>query len=147
MDVIDVKLSERAVKAIKKLSAKKNLANPVFRIKLIEEGCAGYKYHMEFDEKILDSDIVVDYADFKLAVDKYSYEHLKGLEIDYIENLMKPVNFIFNNPNVKKSCKCGSSYSFNWFYYVKILLALKANKPRSMRLWWYHQAEVVRCQS
>lgn len=113
MDVIDVKLSERAVKAIKKLALRKSLSNPIFRIKLIKEGCAGYKYYTEFDEKVLDSDIVIDYDGFKLAVDKYSYEHLKGLEVDYIENLMKPVNFIFNNPNVKKSCKCGSSYSFN----------------------------------
>lgn len=111
--VIDVKLSERAIKAIKKIAAKKNLSNPVFRIKLIEEGCAGYKYHIEFDENVLDSDIIVEYDGFKLAINKESYKHLKGLEVDYLENLMKPMNFIFNNPNVRKSCKCGSSYSFN----------------------------------
>lgn len=113
MEVIDVKLTERAIKAIKKLINKKNLQNPVFRIMLVKEGCAGYKYHTEFDESITDKDITIEYDDFILAIDKDSYVHLKGLEIDYIENLMKTNNFIFNNPNVKKSCKCGSSYSFN----------------------------------
>ncbi len=114
MNVIeDIALTDRAIKAIKKLATKKGLVNPIFRIKLVEEGCAGYKYVTEFDENLKESDIMINYEDFKLAIDKDSYSYLKGLEIDYIENLMKTNNFIFNNPNVRKSCKCGSSFSFN----------------------------------
>ncbi|GAB6077673.1 HesB/IscA family protein [Hydrogenobaculum acidophilum] len=110
--VLDFVLTDRAIKAIKKLALKKQLSNPVFRVSLIKEGCAGYKYHTEFDEATRENDIVIDYGDFKVAIDKDSYEHLKGTELDYIENLMKTNNFIFNNPNIKKTCKCGSSFNF-----------------------------------
>ncbi|AEF19076.1 MAG: HesB/IscA family protein [Hydrogenobaculum sp.] len=110
--MVEFTLTDRAIKAIKKLAAKKQLTNPVFRVSLIEEGCAGYKYYTEFDNAVKDSDIVIDYGDFKLAIDKYSYDYLKGTELDYIENLMKTNNFIFNNPNIKQSCKCGSSFNF-----------------------------------
>ena len=46
----------------------------------------------------------------KILVDSYSIDHLQGANVDYIESLMGS-GFKINNPNVKKSCSCGSSFS------------------------------------
>jgi iron-sulfur cluster assembly protein len=46
----------------------------------------------------------------KLLVDSYSVDHLQGANVDYIESLMGS-GFKINNPNVTKSCSCGSSFS------------------------------------
>jgi len=46
----------------------------------------------------------------KVLVDSMSIDHLNGANVDYIESLMGS-GFKINNPNVTKSCSCGSSFS------------------------------------
>jgi iron-sulfur cluster insertion protein len=46
----------------------------------------------------------------KLFVDPLSYQYLDGTEIDYVESL-QGAGFKFQNPNVKSTCGCGSSFS------------------------------------
>jgi iron-sulfur cluster assembly protein len=36
--------------------------------------------------------------------------HLNGTELDYKDELMQS-GFVFNNPNVKGTCGCGTSFS------------------------------------
>jgi iron-sulfur cluster assembly accessory protein len=36
--------------------------------------------------------------------------HVNGTELDYKDDLMKSA-FMFNNPNVKGTCGCGTSFS------------------------------------
>ena len=46
----------------------------------------------------------------KVVVDEMSLMYLVGTEIDYVEGL-QGAGFKFNNPNVKSTCGCGSSFS------------------------------------
>ena len=46
----------------------------------------------------------------KVAVDQMSSMYLDGVEIDYVETL-EGAGFKFNNPNVKSTCGCGSSFN------------------------------------
>jgi iron-sulfur cluster assembly protein len=46
----------------------------------------------------------------KVIVDPKSYLYLDGMELDYSGGL-NGKGFVFNNPNAKKSCGCGSSFS------------------------------------
>ena len=46
----------------------------------------------------------------RVAVDQMSSMYLDGIEIDYIETV-EGAGFKFNNPNVKSTCGCGSSFS------------------------------------
>ena len=46
----------------------------------------------------------------KLYVDPLSYQYLDNTEIDYVESL-HGAGFKFQNPNVKSTCGCGSSFS------------------------------------
>jgi iron-sulfur cluster assembly accessory protein len=45
-----------------------------------------------------------------LVVDQMSEMYLDGVQIDYIESL-EGAGFKFNNPNVKSTCGCGSSFT------------------------------------
>ena len=73
-------------------------------------GCSGLSYGMSFEQKVEEDDIVLEENGVKMLVDSYSQEYLKGANVDYIESLMG-AGFKINNPNVTKSCSCGSSFS------------------------------------
>ena len=45
----------------------------------------------------------------KLFVDKKSLLYLNGTVLDYDTNLVSK-GFVFNNPNAKSTCGCGSSF-------------------------------------
>ena len=73
-------------------------------------GCSGLSYGMSFEQKAEEDDLVLEENGIKMLVDSYSQEYLKGANVDYIESLMG-AGFKINNPNVTKSCSCGSSFS------------------------------------
>ena len=52
----------------------------------------------------------LEIAGVKVVVDEMSLMYLVGVEIDYVEGL-QGAGFKFNNPNVKSTCGCGSSFS------------------------------------
>jgi iron-sulfur cluster assembly accessory protein len=50
------------------------------------------------------------FGDLQLFIDQASLLHLDGVQVDYVETL-EGSGFKFNNPNVKSTCGCGSSFS------------------------------------
>ncbi len=46
----------------------------------------------------------------KVFVDAAALMYLKGVTVDYVETL-EGAGFKFENPNVKSTCGCGSSFS------------------------------------
>jgi iron-sulfur cluster assembly protein len=73
-------------------------------------GCSGLSYGMGLAKEPEEDDIVIENNGVKLLIDSYSMNHLEGASVDYIESLLGS-GFKINNPNVKKSCSCGSSFS------------------------------------
>ena len=73
-------------------------------------GCSGLSYGMSFEKAKEEDDILIEENGVKILVDSYSKDYLKGANVDYIESLMG-AGFKINNPNVTKSCSCGSSFS------------------------------------
>jgi len=73
-------------------------------------GCSGLSYGMGFEAKKEDDDMVIEEQGVKILVDNYSADYLKGASVDYVESLMGS-GFKINNPNVTKSCSCGSSFT------------------------------------
>ncbi len=73
-------------------------------------GCSGLSYGMGFEKTSEEDDLVIEENGVKMVIDSYSVDYLKGASIDYIESLMG-AGFKINNPNVTKSCSCGSSFS------------------------------------
>jgi iron-sulfur cluster assembly protein len=100
-------------KAAEKILAfmKEEADKPEFlRVYVQGGGCSGLSYGMGFEQKAEEDDIVIEENGVKMLVDSYSADYLKGANVDYIESLMG-AGFKINNPNVTKSCSCGSSFS------------------------------------
>jgi iron-sulfur cluster insertion protein len=79
------------------------------RLRVVGGGCAGFSYDLYFDEPA-EVDRQVELSGVKVVVDEMSLMYLVGTEIDYVEGL-QGAGFKFNNPNVKTTCGCGSSFS------------------------------------
>ena len=79
------------------------------RLRVVGGGCAGFNYDLYFDEQAeVDRAFIV--TGVKVVVDEMSLMYLVGTEVDYVEGLQGQ-GFKFNNPNVKTTCGCGSSFS------------------------------------
>ncbi|HXV84007.1 MAG TPA: iron-sulfur cluster assembly accessory protein [Candidatus Binatia bacterium] len=104
-----ITLTERAAERIKELVAAENREGQGLRLKVVGGGCSGLQYKVDFDlpkgtDKIFEKDGA------KVLVDMKSLLYLTGMELDYKEELMQS-GFVFQNPNVKKSCGCGASFA------------------------------------
>jgi iron-sulfur cluster assembly protein len=106
---IGVSLTDRAAARIKELIAADNREGQGLRVKVVGGGCSGLQYKVDFDlPKATDKIFERDGA--KLLVDMKSLLYLTGTELDYKDELMQS-GFVFQNPNVKKSCGCGASFA------------------------------------
>ncbi len=83
--------------------------NMALRLRVVGGGCAGFSYDLYFDEPA-EVDRQFETAGVRCVVDEMSLMYLVGTEIDYVEGL-QGAGFKFNNPNVKSTCGCGSSFS------------------------------------
>ena len=55
-------------------------------------------------------DKTYDSDGFKLIIDQASLLYLENVEVDFVDSL-EGSGFKFNNPQVKSTCGCGSSFS------------------------------------
>ena len=79
------------------------------RLRVVGGGCAGFSYDLYFDTRT-PMDRAFECNGVEVVVDNMSLMYLMGTEIDYVESL-QGAGFKFNNPNVKSTCGCGSSFS------------------------------------
>jgi iron-sulfur cluster assembly accessory protein len=105
-----VQLTEVAANKVKEIMGQQNPAPSALRVAVVGGGCSGFSYHMAFDNQENPSDNVYQCDGVKLLVDQMSEMYLDGVQIDYIETL-EGAGFKFNNPNVKSTCGCGSSFT------------------------------------
>jgi len=101
-------LTDRAAEKIQALVAEKGLASAGLRVKVVGGGCSGLTYKMDLDQA-REGDKVFEHAGAKLVVDRKSFLYLNGTVLDYKDELMTS-GFNLQNPNVKRSCGCGSSF-------------------------------------
>jgi len=102
-----VTLSDKAADKIRQLTAEKPEAG--LRVKVVGGGCSGLQYRMEIDGA-KERDKVFERDGARLIVDKKSFLYLNGSELDYAEELMAS-GFRLVNPNAKRSCGCGESFT------------------------------------
>ena len=103
-----ITMTDQAARKIQALAAEKGVPDAGLRVKVVGGGCSGLTYKMDLDHP-RDGDKVFEHAGAKLVVDRKSFLYLKGTELDYKEELMAS-GFNLRNPNVKRSCGCGSSF-------------------------------------
>ena len=104
-----VSITERAAEKIKQLQAAENKDSQGLRLKVVGGGCSGLQYRMDLDLQ-KPGDRIFEKDGAKVLVDMKSLLYLNGTELDYKEELMQS-GFVFQNPNVKRSCGCGTSFT------------------------------------
>jgi iron-sulfur cluster assembly accessory protein len=107
---IMINLTPVATTKIKEIMSMQNPSPVALRIGVVGGGCSGFQYHMAFETQSSEADNVLEFEGLKVVVDQMSSMYLDGVEVDYIESL-EGAGFKFNNPNVKSTCGCGSSFS------------------------------------
>ena len=73
-------------------------------------GCSGMTYMLDIVDEPKEGDKVIEDNGLKLFVDKKSYVFLAGTVLEYSGGL-NGKGFVFNNPNAKTTCGCGTSFS------------------------------------
>jgi len=105
-----ITITEKAAEKVREIATSESLEGQGLRLRVIGGGCAGFSYDLYFEDKMGDMDEEFESRGIKLFVDPLSYQYLEATEIDYVEGVHGS-GFKFNNPNVKGTCGCGSSFS------------------------------------
>jgi iron-sulfur cluster assembly accessory protein len=105
-----VQLTETAVTKVKEILDTQEPRPAGLRIAVVGGGCSGFSYSMAFENTPNMLDKTYSFDGLKVFIDQASLLYLDGAEVDYVEN-MEGSGFKFNNPNVKSTCGCGSSFS------------------------------------
>ena len=105
-----VQLTERAVGKVKEILEQQDPKPAGLRIAVVGGGCSGFSYSMAFENTPQLLDKTYQFDGLKVFVDQASLLYLDGANVDYVETL-EGAGFKFENPNVKSTCGCGSSFS------------------------------------
>ncbi len=105
-----IELTPTAVSKVKEILGQQDPKPQGLRVSVVGGGCSGFSYQMNFENQSNGIDKVYEFEGLKVFVDAASLMYLKGTRIDYIETL-EGSGFKFENPNVKTTCGCGSSFS------------------------------------
>ena len=100
-----IKILDNALLRLRELRDKHN--KKFVRIDVKGGGCAGFNYEWSFDDEDRIDDVIVD--DILLVSRDYEL-YLLGMELDYSYDDFES-SFVFNNPQAKSSCGCGTSFA------------------------------------
>ena len=108
---LTVEITEKAADKIKYFASKGSPEGEVgVRVAVKGGGCSGLTYDLQITGEHNETDKVVEQYGVKVIVDKKSYIYLVGTELDFSDGL-NGKGFVFQNPNAKKACGCGTSFS------------------------------------
>lgn len=106
-----IQLSPAAIAEIQRLQAAQVVTTePRVRLNLVAGGCETFLYDLTFDAMLRPGDHLYPYQGLEFLIAEETLPKIKGLQLDYAEDLMGG-GFRFHNPNATKNCGCGNSFS------------------------------------
>lgn len=105
-----VTLTDTAINKVREILDMQDPKPAGLRISVVGGGCSGFSYSMAFESAPGLMDKVYNFEGLKVFIDQASLLYLDGARVDYVETL-EGSGFKFDNPNVKSTCGCGSSFS------------------------------------
>jgi iron-sulfur cluster assembly protein len=108
--VYPVSFTANAMNEIRRLVASENIpAENGLRVGVKGGGCSGLSYILGFDAK-QEGDDEFSVEGIRMLMNKSHELYLYGMEVDFQSGL-NARGFVFNNPNAKTTCGCGTSFS------------------------------------
>ena len=92
---------------------KKSADDYGLKVSVVKDGCSGLSYTMDLakvDDLEKEGAKIFKHLDIVVMVEKAAYLYVFGSILDYVESLTGS-GFNLKNPNVKRSCSCGSSFA------------------------------------
>lgn len=111
-----VEISSTAVAEIDRLKRNRQMTDSSLRLIVKSGGCLDFFYALELEdnenqvEDNSQSDRILEVNGVSLVVDPQSWKYIEHLKLDYSEDLMGG-GFRFHNPQMKKTCGCGISFT------------------------------------
>ena len=109
-DEMPVFFTPSAVDAVRKALQEEGEQGDFLRVSVVGGGCSGYQYGLDFDKEERIGDVGIEFEGVKIVMDPISVGYLRGTVVDYVSGL-NGTGFQFKNPNAKRTCGCGSSFS------------------------------------
>ena len=104
-------LTPAAVAQVKRLRAKKGDDALKLRVGVKGGGCSGLSYVLALEEAPRATDAVYDMDGVTVLVDPKSAQFITGMTLDYSTANLLEGGWKYLNPNVQKSCGCGTSFT------------------------------------
>jgi iron-sulfur cluster assembly protein len=107
-----ITMTDNAIQEIKRIQSQDpKQASAHLRVQVVGGGCSGMSYKLDFESiPETEQDRVFEQEGVRLVIDKKSFIYLTGTELDFSGGL-NGKGFVFSNPNAKRTCGCGSSFS------------------------------------
>ena len=110
-----LEISDRAAEKILFFcqSDKKDPTEFGLKVSVVKDGCSGNSYTMDLgsvSEAKANGDKIFTHNGAHVIIEKLSYMFVIGSMVDYQETLLAS-GFQLVNPNIKRSCSCGSSFA------------------------------------
>ena len=103
-----VRLSDAAATRIREIMAGSNGAYAGVRVGVVNGGCAGISYTLDYADAAQPFEEVVEDKGVKVFIDPKAIMFLIGTEMDFVREKLG-ARFVFNNPNQTAACGCGES--------------------------------------
>ena len=106
---LTITISEEAADHVRQFSNRNGQPTTDLRVAVKGGGCSGLTYVLDLEGPGED-DKTIEMHGIRLHVPKKSYVFLAGTVLEYSGGL-NGKGFVFNNPNAKTTCGCGTSFS------------------------------------
>jgi iron-sulfur cluster assembly protein len=106
-----VTVTEKAAREVRRIIEEQKLPGDTgLRLGVQGGGCSGFSYKIAFETVKAPLDWEGNSSGIRIYIDPKSFLYLAGIELDFQDSLMGR-GFVFNNPNAKKTCGCGESFT------------------------------------
>ncbi len=106
----EINITDKAIAEVKKIMEENTIPGDYgLRVGIKGGGCSGLTYTLGFDAEERPGDNIIEKDGVKVYIDMKSNLYLSGTELDFTDGL-NGRGFVFNNPNAKRTCGCGSSF-------------------------------------
>ena len=106
-----VHVTEAAVEHVREFAVVEGKPEANLRVAVKGGGCSGLTYVLELvEEDATEDEKVIEEYGLRVFIPKKSFVFLAGTTLEYSDGL-NGKGFVFNNPNAKTTCGCGTSFS------------------------------------
>jgi iron-sulfur cluster assembly protein len=106
---LTISISPEAAEHVRHFAKMSGKPDSHLRVGVKGGGCSGLTYVLDLVDEFPEDDKIVEEYGLKLGIDRKSYVFLAGTILEYSGGL-NGKGFVFNNPNARTSCGCGTSF-------------------------------------